>query len=270
VGSYISSLRQLSGAVAKSFQHPLTDPCQFNILHLAGGRSNAIRSFETPSTRRRQGLRSVRITRTGGQWAKDKKLVGAGAVGKSAPSLALSADGSIVMLGASNDNGGVGAAWVFTRSGGYWSQDKHLVGSGAAAKAAPPTSVDSNIVKVGRSNDDGGTGAATVFTRKGGGSDSQGLALEQMILLTAGVGLVIASTIVAIVMLVRYRENDGHIDVEQKAPVRADPAGTRARPQVNPAPAEEPRRALAEPYDKEAAKATLESFVPNEREGTNK
>jgi hypothetical protein len=113
------------------------------------------------------------FTRTGGQWAQDKKLVGAGAVGKSAPSLALSADGSVVILGASNDNGGVGAAWVFTRSGSYWSQDKHLVGSGAAAKAALPASVDSSIVIVGRSNDNGGTGAATVFTRRGGGSDSQ-------------------------------------------------------------------------------------------------
>jgi hypothetical protein len=30
----------------------------------------------------------------------------------------MSADGSIVMVGGSNDNGGVGAAWVFTRNGG--------------------------------------------------------------------------------------------------------------------------------------------------------
>jgi hypothetical protein len=35
----------------------------------------------------------------------------------------LSADGRVVMLGASNDNGGLGAAWVFTRSGGYWTVD---------------------------------------------------------------------------------------------------------------------------------------------------
>jgi hypothetical protein len=103
-------------------------------------------------------------------------LVGTGAVGKSAPSLALSADGSVVILGASNDNGGVGAAWVFTRSGGYWTQDKNLVGTGAAASAAPSASVDSSIVMVGRSNDNGGAGVATVFTRSGGGSDPQELA----------------------------------------------------------------------------------------------
>jgi hypothetical protein len=52
------------------------------------------------------------FTRTGGQWAQEKKLVGTGAVGKSAPAVAVSADGSIVMIGGSNDNGGVGAAWV--------------------------------------------------------------------------------------------------------------------------------------------------------------
>ena len=80
------------------------------------------------------------------------------------------------MLGASNDNGGLGAAWVFTRGGGYWTEDKNLVGIGVAAKAAPSASVDRSIVMVGRSNDNGGAGAATVFTRRGGGSDSQELA----------------------------------------------------------------------------------------------
>jgi hypothetical protein len=67
----------------------------------------------------------------------------------------------------SNDNGGLGAAWVFTRGGGYWTE---VVGTGVAAKAAPS---NSSIVMVGRPNDNGGAGAATVFTRRGGGSDSQ-------------------------------------------------------------------------------------------------
>jgi hypothetical protein len=58
------------------------------------------------------------FTRDGGHWTQEKKLVSAGAVGKSAHSVALSADGSIVIVGGSNDNGGVGAAWVLTRSDG--------------------------------------------------------------------------------------------------------------------------------------------------------
>ena len=102
------------------------------------------------------GARHRLFTRSGGHWTQDKSLVGTGAVGKSAPSVALSADGSIVMVGGSNDNGGIGAAWMFTRSGGYWTEDKSLVGTGVAANAVPSASVDSSIVMVGRSNDNGG------------------------------------------------------------------------------------------------------------------
>jgi hypothetical protein len=106
------------------------------------------------------------FSRRGGHWTQDKKLVGAGAVGKSAPSVALSADGSIMMVGGSNDNGGVGAAWMFTRSGGYWTQGKNLVGTSALGKSAPTVaSADDSIVIVGRSNDSGGIGEASVALR---------------------------------------------------------------------------------------------------------
>jgi hypothetical protein len=54
------------------------------------------------------------FTRSDGRWTQEKKLTAAGAVGNSAASVALSGDGSIIMVGAANDNGGVGAAWVFT------------------------------------------------------------------------------------------------------------------------------------------------------------
>ena len=64
------------------------------------------------------GVGALVFTRRGGRWTHEKKLVSAGAVGKSAHSVALSADGSIVIVGRSNDNGGVGAAWVLTRSDG--------------------------------------------------------------------------------------------------------------------------------------------------------
>ena len=79
------------------------------------------------------GAASV-FTRSGVHWTQEKNLVGADAVGQSAPAVAVSGDGSIVMVGGSNDNGGVGAAWVFTRSGGDWTQDKYLVGAGAVGK----------------------------------------------------------------------------------------------------------------------------------------
>ena len=65
---------------------------------------------------------------------------------------------------------------MFTRGGAYWTENKNLVGTGAAAKAAPSAPIDSSIVMVGRSNDNGDAGAATVSTRRDGGSDSQELA----------------------------------------------------------------------------------------------
>ena len=83
-------------------------------------------------------------------------------------SVALSADGNIAILGGFADDGGV--ALVFTRSGGHWTQDKSLVGTGAVGKSAPSValSADGSIVMVGGSNDNGGIGAAWMFTRSGG------------------------------------------------------------------------------------------------------
>ncbi len=55
------------------------------------------------------------------------KLVGSGAVNGSSGanqggSVALSADGNTAIVGGYGDNNGAGAAWVFTRSGGVWTQ----------------------------------------------------------------------------------------------------------------------------------------------------
>ena len=85
-------------------------------------------------------------------------------------SVAVSADGNTAILGGSGDNGGIGAAWVFTRSGGIWTQQGNkLVGSGAATNAATnqgsavALSADGNTAVVG------GPGyGAWVFTRSNG------------------------------------------------------------------------------------------------------
>ncbi len=118
------------------------------------------------------------FTRSGGVWTQQgDKLVGGGAVGsaRQGTSVALSADGNIAIVGGFADDGGAGAALVFTRSGGRWTQDRKLVGSGAVGKSAPSValSADGSIVMVGGSNDNGGVGAAWVFTRSGAGSDYQ-------------------------------------------------------------------------------------------------
>ena len=52
------------------------------------------------------------------------KLIGTGAVGNANQgfSVAVSADGNTAVVGGASDNAGAGAAWVYTRSGGVWSQ----------------------------------------------------------------------------------------------------------------------------------------------------
>jgi len=98
------------------------------------------------------------------------KLVGSGSVGVSNQSTpAISSDGNTALLGGEDDNGSVGAVWVFTRSGGVWTQQgSKLIGTGAVGNAEQGESVaisaDGNTAIWGGNQDNGGIGAAWVFT----------------------------------------------------------------------------------------------------------
>ena len=112
-------------------------------------------------------------TRSGDAWTQQgSKLVGAGAVGRASQgsSVALSADGNTAVVGGGEDDSSTGAAWVYTRSGGIWSeQGVKLVGTGAVGKAgqgvAVALSADGHTVIVGGLTDNMGRGAAWVFAR---------------------------------------------------------------------------------------------------------
>jgi hypothetical protein len=119
-------------------------------------------------------------TRSGGVWSQQgSKLVGTGVVGAAfqGHSLAISADGNTVIVGGPCDNptghdSGYGAAWVFTRSEGVWSQQgSKLVGSRAvgAAQQGYSVSISANgdTAVVGGWADNSGVGALWVFTRSG-------------------------------------------------------------------------------------------------------
>ena len=110
------------------------------------------------------------------------KLVGADAVAgdeEQGSSVAISADGNTAIVGGLNDNGGAGAAWVYTRSGGVWSQlGSKLVGNGAVGIALQGTSValsaDGNVAIVSGKLDNNNIGAAWMFARSGGVWSQQG------------------------------------------------------------------------------------------------
>jgi hypothetical protein len=111
------------------------------------------------------------FARSGGVWTQQgSKLVGSGASGNAQQgfSVALSANGNTAIVGGRLDSSKVGAAWVFTRSGGVWTQQgSKLVGSGASGNAVQGYSValsaDGNTAIVGGTNDSSGAGAAWPF-----------------------------------------------------------------------------------------------------------
>jgi len=135
-------------------------------------------------------------TRSGGVWTQQgPKLVGSGAVGNAEQgfSVSISADGNTALVGGHKDNNNAGAAWVWTRSGGVWTQQgPKLVGSGAEGIArvggaqqgySVSLSGDGNTAIVGGISDNvsdapDGTvyfaGAAWVWTRSGGVWTQQG------------------------------------------------------------------------------------------------
>jgi hypothetical protein len=87
--------------------------------------------------------------------------------------VAISADGNTAIVGAPGDNFGPGAAFIFVRSGGAWTQQAKLIGSGTVqntnsdAGAAVAISADGNTAIMGGYADGAGTGAVWVFTRVG-------------------------------------------------------------------------------------------------------
>jgi len=116
------------------------------------------------------------FARNGAAWLQvGAKLVGTGVAGSTVEqgrAVAISADGSTVVSGGDGDDGGAGAAWIFSRGGGGWPQQGgKLVGSGAAGDAAQgravAVSADGATAVVGGPADAGGAGAAWVFTRTG-------------------------------------------------------------------------------------------------------
>jgi hypothetical protein len=125
------------------------------------------------------------FVRSGGAWTQQgSKLVGTGASGAAVQgwSVALSADGATALVGGPDDKGGTGAAWVYTLSGGVWTQQgAKLVGTGATGPASQGSAValsaDGNTAFVGGPDDASNAGAAWIFVRSGGVWTQQGAKL---------------------------------------------------------------------------------------------
>ena len=165
------------------------------------------------------------FTRNNGKWAQQgEKLIGAGALGPAGQgtSVAISADGNTAIVGGPTDNSSewlipssnrelldsLGAAWIFTRTNGEWTQQgEKLIGTGVRARKWPrpggviltigplvpnsssqgisvALSADGNTALVG-GVDDSGNGTAWLFTRTGGTWAQEG---QRLVVAGGGLG----------------------------------------------------------------------------------
>ena len=114
-------------------------------------------------------------TRNGSSWSQQgPKLVGTGAAGAAlqGTSVALSGDGTTVVVGGFGDDSFAGAVWVFSRADNYWlQQGNKIVGTGTVGKARQGASValssDGNTLIFGGYQDNNRQGAVWVFSRAG-------------------------------------------------------------------------------------------------------
>ena len=112
------------------------------------------------------------FTRSGSSWSQQgSKLLVTGNINQARQgnSVSLSADGNTAIVGGSSDNGGLGAAWVFARSGATWSQKGNkLVGAANIGNPYQSCSValsaDGTTAMSGGYTDNGFKGAAWAYT----------------------------------------------------------------------------------------------------------
>jgi hypothetical protein len=135
----------------------------------------------SPGTNLGQGKAYV-YTRSEGAWSLSQTLEGEGEEGEEGgygglgefrfgESVALSADGSIALVGAPEDNNRVGAVWTYVRSGSNWAQQgEKLRSSGEVGEgnfgASLGFSADGETALIGAPGDDL-LGSARVYARSG-------------------------------------------------------------------------------------------------------
>ncbi len=136
-------------------------------------------NYKTVGSNQGQGAAYV-FVRSGGTWSRQQELTASDGASEDwfGASVALSGDGNTALVGAPGavDWNRTGAAYVFTRSGGSWTQQQELTPSDSAASDYFGFSValsgNGNTALVGAFNENIGSnlfqGSAYVFTSVGG------------------------------------------------------------------------------------------------------
>lgn len=157
----------------------------FDVAGDAIGRSVAISGDgNTIAIGAPNGLGSVYIyNRQGYDWIFEQQVAGAVQLPPCnfGRSVALSTDGNTLACGGPADDTVVGATWVFTRTGGVWTEEDKLIGTGGVGNIFQGISValsgDGNTLAIGGSGDNSDAGAVWVFVRSVGVWSQQGAKL---------------------------------------------------------------------------------------------
>ena len=128
-----------------------------------------------------QGAASFQTIEGGGALPEQEVGASDGAAGDEF-GISVAVDGDTALIGASYENGGQGAAYLFAQSGGVWSELQKLTASDGAANDwfGQSVALDGDTAVIGAPQYlDFGNGAAYVFTRTAGvWSESQKLAAD--------------------------------------------------------------------------------------------
>jgi hypothetical protein len=113
--------------------------------------------------------------RTGSVWSQQQKLTAADGAAYKYFGQSVAVSGDTAVIGATREDIYTGSAYVFTRTGGVWSQQqKLLVGDGTAGDYfGHSVAVSGDTAVVGASYDNNKIGSAYVFTRAADGTWSQ-------------------------------------------------------------------------------------------------
>ena len=121
------------------------------------------------------------FTRSGGAWTKQQKLTASDGAAADFFGFSVAISGDTVVAGAYQDSdagNSSGSAYVFTRSGGAWTEQQNLTASDAAAfdNFGYSVAISGDSVVAGARNDEdkgSNSGSAYVFTRSGGAWSEQ-------------------------------------------------------------------------------------------------
>lgn len=109
------------------------------------------------------------FVRNGGVWTQQQKLTASDAAVNSYFGSSLAISGDTIMVGATGPGSNAGAVYVFTRSGGVWTEQQKLIAADPVADDffGNSLAISGETIAVGADGKDGYTGAAYVFVLTG-------------------------------------------------------------------------------------------------------